>query len=206
MLLLYEYFHPWDADQFAFYRVPKRMFKNQAFRGMCTETKILYGMLLDRVDLSVRNGWIDERKRVYIIFTQHEIMESLGISNKTASKLMEELERFGLVERRWQGVGRPALLYVKNFAASRGDSPHATCNNYTPTDGDCTCHGVNKLHTNNININKTDESDIYANNSDLIVDSDYRFTITPWQQVAGDHQGESPYESIREEALWRTPR
>lgn len=118
---LYEYFYPDNSDQYSFYRIPKRLFRNEALRGMSSEAKILYGLLLDRVSLSVKNGWVDQNNRVYIIYTRQEITEMMEIAPKTATRLMAELEEYGLIERRRQGLGRPSILYVKNFAAGRAD-------------------------------------------------------------------------------------
>ena len=55
----------------------------------------------------------------YIIFTVDEIMDALNCANQKATRLMVELEKqAGLIERKRQGLGRPNLIYVKNFAAT----------------------------------------------------------------------------------------
>ena len=83
------------------------------------DAKVLYGILLDRMSLSVKNYWLDEQSRVYIIFTTEEIMEALSCANQKACRLMLELEKdAGLIERKRQGLGKPSLIYVKNFAVS----------------------------------------------------------------------------------------
>ena len=79
------------------------------------EAKILYGLLLDRMGLSVKNGWMDDTGKVYIIFTTEEIMEALCCADNKATKLMKELEGCGLIERKRRGLGKPSLTYVKNF-------------------------------------------------------------------------------------------
>ena len=71
------------------------------------------------MSLSVKNHWLDEQSRVYIIFTTEEIMDALSCANQKACRLMLELEKdAGLIERKRQGLGRPSLIYVKNFAVS----------------------------------------------------------------------------------------
>ena len=98
------YFTGGQADLFSFYRLPKILFADPRFRGISAEAKILYGLLLDRMSLSVKNGWLDSTGRVYIIFTVEEIMESLACGNKKAVGLLRELEeKAGLIERRRQG-------------------------------------------------------------------------------------------------------
>ena len=79
-----DYFYGPQAEQFAFYRIPKALFTDPAFRSISTGAKVLYGLLLDRMSLSARNDWLDEQGRVYIVFTVEEIMESLACGNKKA--------------------------------------------------------------------------------------------------------------------------
>ena len=112
-----DYFYGGKADLFSFYRLPKALFVDTRFRGVSAEAKILYGLLLDRMSLSVKNGWLDSTGRVYIIFTTEEIMTSLYCADNKATKLMKELEGCGLIERKRRGLGKPNLIYVKNFAS-----------------------------------------------------------------------------------------
>lgn len=71
--LQFDYFYPEQADQYAFYRIPRRLFTDSNFKELTTEAKILYGLMLDRVSLSLKNMWIDKNRRVYIIFTLKEV-------------------------------------------------------------------------------------------------------------------------------------
>lgn len=115
----YEYFYGAQAEQFSFYRIPKALFTEPNFRELSTDAKVLYGILLDRMSLSLKNQWLDAQNKVYIIFTVEEIMDALNCANQKATCLMVELEkRAGLIERKRQGLGRPNLIYVKNFAAT----------------------------------------------------------------------------------------
>ena len=111
-----DYFYGAQADQFTFYRIPKALFVDERFKPISAEAKILYGILLDRMSLSRKNGWLDEADRVFIIFTLEEVMEAIGCADQKATKLLNELEsKAGLIERKRQGLGRPNLIYVKNF-------------------------------------------------------------------------------------------
>lgn len=115
----YEYFYGAQAEQFSFYRIPKELFTEPNFRELSTDAKVLYGILLDRMSLSLKNQWLDAQNKVYIIFTVEEIMDALNCANQKATRLMVELEKqAGLIERKRQGLGRPNLIYVKNFAAT----------------------------------------------------------------------------------------
>ena len=119
----YEYFYGAQAEQFSFYRIPKALFTEPNFRELSTDAKVLYGILLDRMSLSLKNQWLDAQNKVYIIFTVEEIMDALNCANQKATRLMVELEKqAGLIERKREGLGRPNLIYVKNFAATINDT------------------------------------------------------------------------------------
>jgi len=105
------------AESFIFYRVPKLLFTDPEFRKMTAESRVLYGLLLDRMGLSQMNGWRDELDRVYIYFKIEEVMACLHCAKQKAVKLLKELENAGLIERRKQGQGRPDRIYVKNFSS-----------------------------------------------------------------------------------------
>ena len=113
--MAFDYFYGAQSQQFAFYRIPKVLFTDNRFQKISTEGKVLYGLLLDRVSLSMENGWIDDEGRVYIIFTLTTIRQAMNCAEKSAIKYLTELEEFGLIERIRQGFGKPALIYVKNF-------------------------------------------------------------------------------------------
>lgn len=113
---MYDYFYGAEAEQFSFYRIPKVLFTEERFRSVSAEAKVLYGLLLDRMSLSCKNGWLDKEGRVYIIFTIEEVMTALGCADQKAGKLLHELEsKCRLIERKRQGLGKPNLIYVKNF-------------------------------------------------------------------------------------------
>ena len=113
-----DYFTPEDALSFAFYRVPKALITDPFYHAVSTDAKLLYGLLLDRVELSLKNGWQDERERVFLYFTIAAIQKALCCCKEKACKLLRELEDAGLVERKRQGQGFPARIYVKRFQRS----------------------------------------------------------------------------------------
>lgn len=120
--VVFEYFHGYEAEQFAFYRIPKLLFTDGYFRGLSSDAKVLYGLMLDRMALSVKNHWIDEQDRVYIIFTLEQVMEYLNCGKDKGVKILAELDSdrgIGLIERVKRGLGRPAIIYVKSFLIRR---------------------------------------------------------------------------------------
>ena len=114
-----DYYYGDQAEQFSFYRIPKVLFTDSRFKDISAEAKILYGLLLDRMSLSAKNGWLDQEGRVYIVYTVEDIMDALSCASQKAMKLLNELdEKCGLIERKRQGLGKPNLIYVKNFVAT----------------------------------------------------------------------------------------
>ena len=112
-----DYFYGQSSELFPFYRIPKLLFQDSRFQPLSTDAKTLYGILLDRMSLSARNGWLDKAGRVFIIYTVQEVQDSLGCADKKATKLLRELEEYGLIERKRRGLGKPDLIYVKNFSS-----------------------------------------------------------------------------------------
>ena len=112
-----DYFYGQTGELFSFYRIPKALFQETRFQDLSTDAKTLYGILLDRMSLSAKNGWLDEQNRVFIIFTIEDVKRALCCADNKATKLLRELEKFGLIERKRRGQGKPSLVYVKNFSA-----------------------------------------------------------------------------------------
>ena len=117
-MIQFKYFSSAEAEQFTFYRIPKLLFTSDIFRPLSCEAKVLYGLMLDRVSLSMKNGWKDEEDRVYIIYAITDICEQLGCGRQKAFKLLAELDMetgIGLIERKRRGLGKENLIYVKSF-------------------------------------------------------------------------------------------
>ncbi|SFL48007.1 Replication initiator protein A (RepA) N-terminus [Lachnospiraceae bacterium KH1T2] len=115
---IFKYFTGNEADQFTFYRIPKLLFTNKYFSGLSTDAKVLYGLMLDRIGLSVKNGWMDEQNRAYIYFSVEDTMEFLNCKKNKAISTIAELDvkdGIGLIEKKRQGQGKPTRIYVKSF-------------------------------------------------------------------------------------------
>lgn len=118
--LKFDYYYGVEAEQFSFYRVPRLLIKDERFKGLSSDAKLLYGLMLDRMALSVKNGWFDEADRAYVIYTIDNIREDLDCSKEKAVKVLAELSSnrgIGLVEKKHRGLGKPDIIYVKNFAS-----------------------------------------------------------------------------------------
>ena len=163
-----KYFYRWEGLRFSFYRIPKALYTDPRYRGMDALAKQLYGLFLDRLDLSLKNGWFDEDGRVYIIYTLKEAMDALGCANQKATKLFNELEKYGLIERKHQGLCKPNLIYVLDFLDRSEDgnasedffSSHVRSHeNHESGVMDFTCPESWKSHGINTNIINTDKND-----------------------------------------------
>ena len=121
--LKFDYYYGVEAEQFSFYRVPRLLIKDERFKGLSSDAKLLYGLMLDRMSLSMKNGWLDDENRAYIIYAVENIMEDLGCSKPTCIKVIRELDAdngIGLIEKKRRGLGKPDIIYVKNFASVPG--------------------------------------------------------------------------------------
>ena len=161
---MFDYFYGAQAEQFSFYRVPKVLFTKEQFRQLSAEAKILYGIMLDKLDLSVKNKWVDEKGRVYIIYTIEQIMADMNCADQKATKLLDELEKkCGLIERKRQGLGKPNLIFLKNFITGVEGSLMARIQNRENHDSgavNITTADYPKSRGINTNHNNTENSDI----------------------------------------------
>ena len=122
----FDYFHGYESEQFAFYRIPKVLFTDDYFRNLSSDAKVLYGLMLDRMALSMKNRWIDEENRVYIIFSLEQVMMYMNCGRDKGMKTLAELDTkkgIGLIERVKQGFGKPDVIYVKSFVMKEKPEP-----------------------------------------------------------------------------------
>lgn len=171
------YFYGKEADQYSFYKIPKLLFTDSYFKSLSVESKVLYGLMLDRMSLSVKNQWLDSEGRAYIYFSLEDAMDAFVCSNKKAISIMKELDSdtgIGLIEKKRQGQGKPTIIYVKQFyieevqkckkftsgeneAVSEVKNLHVLkCKKDTSRSEEITCLEVKKVHTNKNNINNTE--------------------------------------------------
>lgn len=119
----FDYYYGQEAEQFRFYRIPKLLITDSKFSSLSNEAKLLYGLMLDHMSLSMENNWIDKKNRVYIIYTIKTITKKLNISAGKAGKLLGELDEFGLIEKVRRGQGKPDLIYIKSFVIREDKDP-----------------------------------------------------------------------------------
>ena len=168
-----DYFYGQAGELFSFFRIPKALFQEQQFQDLSTDAKTLYGILLDRMSLSVKNEWFDKKGRVFIIFTIEDVKRTLRCADNKATRLLRELEKFGLIERKRRGQGKPCLVYVKNFSAESSKESVKNRDNDDSCGSKIACQdpvksrGIkkkeNKTEMNNTNLILSNESEKMKN-------------------------------------------
>ena len=164
-----DYFYGQSGELFSYFRIPKALFQDNRFRQLSTDARTLYGILLDRMSLSVKNGWMDKQGRVYIIYTVREVQESLCCAEHKAVKLFRELEQIDLIERKRRGLGRPSLIYVKDFSSGLPKAQVQNCPNSNSGVAQSAVQEQPKLQAN-----KTDKNNTEMNKPDPIHSGDIR--------------------------------
>ena len=168
----FKYFYGTEADTYCFYRIPKELIVDDKFKELSNDAKILYGLMLDRMSLSVKNSWFDEKAHVYIYYSMEEVMEHLNCSKNKALKCLAELDTedgIGLIERVKQGQGKPTIIYVKNFLLEKenvSDSQKREVKGLQKGKSRVAKNGSQdfpRKDTNNTDINNTDYSDTESN-------------------------------------------
>ena len=166
MLMTLDHFYGGAGELFSFYRIPKALFLESRFQNLSTDAKTLYGILLDRMSLSVKNGWLDEQGRVFIVYTIEDVKRALCCADNKATKLMRELEKIGLIERKRRGLGRPSLVYVKNFSAESSNSRFKNRENHESGGSKTTSQDPAKSRCNKTDENNTEMSETYPFHSE----------------------------------------
>ena len=188
MDIKFNYYYGKEAESFSFFRIPKLLFTDPIFAKLSSDAKVLYGILLDRMNLSMKNNWIDEENKVYIIFTIEEIAEIMCCATQKATKILQELDDkkgIGLIEKKRLGLGKPNILYVKNFIIQETNeqensvqdkitnqelwkSQFKNDENHNSGNVNFTKQELCKSQCNKTNLNKTEYSDTEYNNTSPI--------------------------------------
>lgn len=165
----FNYYYGTEGDQFSFIRIPKALLLDKTFSTLSLQAKMLYGIFLDRMGLSMKNGLCDKENRVYIIYQISEIQEDMGFSKKKAIEYLKELEEFGLVEKKRRGLGLPSILYVKSFLVHKENS-RGVENDTSRSDENGALRGaetkLQEVTEEEPHINKTKMNNTYENNTE----------------------------------------
>lgn len=142
-----------EIYQYKFYMIPKELFVNKRYTSLSPAAILLYGILLDRLTLSIKNNWIDKNGNVYLIFTRKEIQRLLHISDKTCTKVFRELVDAKLLLEKSQGKSKPKLLYPAQMIHDV-KFDNLSRKNYDSRNGNITSHETENLRPNYTDNNK----------------------------------------------------
>ena len=95
-----------------FYQVPKALFKNPVYKGLGLGPKLMYSILRDRLDVSIKNNWKDEKGYIYLIFSVEELSTLLEINKDTVTTYKRELVKYRLIIDKRLGQGKSNMIYV----------------------------------------------------------------------------------------------
>ncbi len=176
VLKQFEYYYGLEAESFYFIQVPRFLFNNPKFQVIRPESKILYSLMLDRMSLSRKNGWLDENNRVYIYYTVEEMMKDISCKHSKCAEIVKELITFGLIEKKKQGMGRPDIIYVKNFLHELED-PSNPCNHTEIRNTDVKTSAESDIHNMDLKTSEIRISRDTENGSLDIRNTDTNYTI-----------------------------
>ncbi len=196
----FEYFYNDDSEQYSFYRIPKLLFTEEYFSSLSCEAKVLYGLMLDRMSLSLKNKWFDEQNRAYIIFTIEDVMELLNCKSQKAVKIMKELdaeEGIGLIEKIRQGFGKPNIIYVKNFMIKEAEEQQQQVQeNEQPKNCENQNSVIQNYQIRKIGVNLNQIAARY--NSGLYLEQDRRLVLQYMEEL------KILFEEVQEQ-IWQSP-
>lgn len=163
-------FIPYKANEYlesVFYQIPKELFVNPYYKDLNSDSKLLYGLLLDRLSISIKNEWIDEEGNIFLIFSRKEAGEKLNLSDKTVTKAFKQLADAKLIYEKRQGFRKNNIIYVgkinhisttkimsrKNYDSRNGKSTNQESENLR-----CSNNKYNKNNYSNMSSKKNSYS------------------------------------------------
>ena len=182
----FDYYYGIEAEQFSFYRVPRLLIKDERFKGLSSDAKLLYGLMLDRMSLSMKNGWLDEENRAYIIYTLDNVMEDLGCAKATNADVSTEVQDLNLKssksytsrssETELQEVQKADFQKSKNFTSRSTISELAEVQKADP-------NYTNYNHTNQSNIDRNYINPINQSGSELEGEIDVMEDVNAYMEI-----------------------
>ena len=102
----------------SFFRLPKSLFLDDFYKDMKLESKVAYSILRDRLELSIKNNWLDEEDNIYLIYTVEKLSVFLGCGRDKTMRIKKELKKFELLEEERQGLNHPNRLYLGGVSSN----------------------------------------------------------------------------------------
>ena len=106
-----------EVGRNAYYQMPKFLFEEE-FKCLSSDAIVLYCLIKDRHELSIKNGWVDDVGDVFTIFSRLDMQNALNKSEKTIAKAVKNLKDYDLIEEKRKGLGKPNLIYLLTIKTS----------------------------------------------------------------------------------------
>ena len=165
-----------ETLQHSYYQMPQELFCNEKYKKLSIEAKVIYAFLLNRMNLSRMNKWINDKGEIYLIYTRKEIQSKLNLSDKPVTRAFKELRETELIKEEKQGFGKPNLIYIGKIEHEELQINDINTDDYIEMDNLLTdnrikedyCVGKNTiLETENLRANKKDNKKHKNNNIDV---------------------------------------
>ncbi|MFC7747277.1 replication initiator protein A, partial [Lentibacillus kimchii] len=173
-------FNIYDEYRDKFYRLPKVFFTNDTYSNLSNDAKMAWAILQDRLELSRKNGWIDDVGDYYFIFSNKRLGELINLGKTTVVKVKNELVDAGLLEQIQRGLNKTNLLYLNKPEVTKDDVYYINeqektsessrdkevqnlnsrkFKNRTPRSSENELQEVQKMNENDTDLNETEFSD-----------------------------------------------
>lgn len=159
----------YEINHTRFFKVPKELFENSEYnKKLNSDAKLLYAILLDRMELSRTNNWVNKNDEIYLIYTREDMQEMLGVSDKTVTKAIKQLTKMELVYEVRQGLGKPNIIYIGKIKYAETIETSQIRRNYDSRNGDFTIQETEILRPNDTNINETNLNETNDNENGIL--------------------------------------
>ncbi len=150
-----------------FYQVPKALFKNPEYKGLDLGPKLMYSVLRDRLDLSIKNNWQDEKGCIYLIYSVEELSIILEVGTRSVIRYKKSLVKYGLIYEKRLGQGKPNWIYILKPELNGIQK----CQNGISRDVKKPLLEVPKRHPIDTNVNETNLNNVNRINRGKIVEN-----------------------------------
>ena len=101
-----------DAISHFHMQMPRWLFSDPQYSGLSLESKVAYTFLLNRFQLSRRNGWVNRHGEVYVIYTREDLAREMQVSYRKAISCFKELAQKHLLWEQRKGRGMPNRIFL----------------------------------------------------------------------------------------------
>ncbi|EML6929307.1 replication initiator protein A [Staphylococcus aureus] len=171
-----QYFTVQENYKERFYQIPKVFFTSENYKNLTNDMKIAYAILRNRLNLSIKNSWVDEDGNIYFVYSNEKLMEILNCKKEKLTKIKKGLENDGLLIQKRRGLNKPNILYLMKPIVTERD-----IYKIEKEENDVEPYGekeVRKSNTNDTDFNDIDFNDTENNDMNDLNDIKYKNEIS----------------------------